>query len=249
MSWSRFWQRQRRDADLQRELDAYLQQETADRVADGMPADEAHWAAARKLGNVTRIREQVYERNSVLTLETLWRDVALRPSRAQAQSRIRRRGGAVRGARDRRECLGLHAARSGDAPSAAGGEARRARARHRRRVPIRGGLGRRRRALVSDVRGLARQQSGLHVDVLPLPAQRGRERRSIGRARPCRDRLRHVLPGTRRHTGRGPRARRARRRRCRTPRRSSCSATGIGAIASAPIPPSSAARCGSTTMR
>jgi predicted permease len=76
MSWSRFWQRQRRDADLQRELDAYLQQETADRVADGMPADEAQWAAARKLGNVTRIREQVYERNSVLTLETLWRDVA-----------------------------------------------------------------------------------------------------------------------------------------------------------------------------
>ena len=29
----------------------------------------------RKLGNVTRIREQVYERNSLVTLETLWRDL------------------------------------------------------------------------------------------------------------------------------------------------------------------------------
>src|SRR5262245_53854176 len=76
MSWSRVWQRQRRDADLQRELDAYLQQETADRMANGLPADEARWAAVRKLGNVTRIREEVYERNSLLTLETLWRDVA-----------------------------------------------------------------------------------------------------------------------------------------------------------------------------
>jgi predicted permease len=76
MAWSRFWQRQRRDADLRRELDAYLQQETADRMADGLPIDEARWAAARKLGNVTRIREEVYERNSLLTLETLARDAA-----------------------------------------------------------------------------------------------------------------------------------------------------------------------------
>ena len=210
MSWSRFWQRQRRDADLQRELDAYLQQETADRMADGLPADEAQWAAARKLGNVTRIREEVYERNSMLTLETVWRDMSLRPARAAAQSRLRLRRGAVGGAGHRRQCLGLHAARSGDAASAAGREARRARARHRGRVSIRGGLGRRQRALVSDVRGPARSQPGLRVDVLPLPAQPGCQRRSLGRARPRRDRLGRLLSRTRRDPGRRPRARSAR---------------------------------------
>ena len=75
MKWSRFWQRQRRDADLRRELDAYIEQETADRMVEGLNSDEARWAAMRKLGNVTRIREQVYERNSLVTLETIWRDL------------------------------------------------------------------------------------------------------------------------------------------------------------------------------
>jgi len=32
--------------------------------------------AMRKLGNLTRIREQEYERNSLVRLETLWKDVA-----------------------------------------------------------------------------------------------------------------------------------------------------------------------------
>ena len=75
MKWSRFWQRQRRDADLRRELDAYVEQETADRLADGMSPDDARRAARRKLGNVTRIREDLYEQNSLVTLETIWRDL------------------------------------------------------------------------------------------------------------------------------------------------------------------------------
>src|SRR3954469_18354104 len=75
MRWSRFWQRQRRDADLARELDAYLDEEVARQVADGTPVGEARAAARRKLGNVTRVREAVYERNSVVALETWWRDV------------------------------------------------------------------------------------------------------------------------------------------------------------------------------
>jgi len=56
MRWTRFWQRQRRDEDLRCELDAYVQQETDERMADGMSPDEARWAAVRKLGNATRIR-------------------------------------------------------------------------------------------------------------------------------------------------------------------------------------------------
>jgi putative ABC transport system permease protein len=75
MKWSRFWQRQRRDADLRQELEAYVEQETAERIADGMSPEEARAAAARKLGNVTRIREDVYDRNSLVLLETLWKDL------------------------------------------------------------------------------------------------------------------------------------------------------------------------------
>ena len=90
MKWSRFWQRQRRDADLRRELEAYVEQETADRMADGMTPEEARWAATRKLGNVTRIREDVYEQNSLVTLETLWKDVVYALRAAPAQSGILR---------------------------------------------------------------------------------------------------------------------------------------------------------------
>jgi predicted permease len=75
MNWSRFWQRQRRDADLRRELDAYIELEVANRIADGMSTHDARVAAERKLGNVTRIRETLYEQNSLVTLETLWQDL------------------------------------------------------------------------------------------------------------------------------------------------------------------------------
>jgi predicted permease len=76
MKWSRFWQRQRRDVDLRRELEAYIEQEMADRIAGGMTPEEARWAAMRKLGNVTRIREDVYEQNSLVTLESFWQDLS-----------------------------------------------------------------------------------------------------------------------------------------------------------------------------
>jgi predicted permease len=75
MKWSRFWQRQRRDADLARELDAYIEHEIDEQIAAGTRPEAAREAALRKLGNVTRIREQVYERNSLVTLETFWKDV------------------------------------------------------------------------------------------------------------------------------------------------------------------------------
>ena len=85
MKWLRFWQRQRRDAELAHELEAHIEQETADRIAAGKSPDEARFAAMRKLGNVTRIREDVYEHNSILVLETVWQDVryALRMLRKQ----------------------------------------------------------------------------------------------------------------------------------------------------------------------
>lgn len=76
MKWSRFWQRQRRDADLQRELDAYVEQETANQITAGMTPEHARRAAVRKLGNVARVREDLYEQNSLVMLEACGRDLS-----------------------------------------------------------------------------------------------------------------------------------------------------------------------------
>ncbi len=75
MSWLRFLRRGRRDDELARELESYLAHEVEDRVASGETAESARDAAARKLGNTTRIRETAYERNSFVRLEGLARDL------------------------------------------------------------------------------------------------------------------------------------------------------------------------------
>jgi putative ABC transport system permease protein len=48
----------RHDADVDRELRSHLDEEAEARIADGMPPDEARFAARRALGNVTAIRER-----------------------------------------------------------------------------------------------------------------------------------------------------------------------------------------------
>ncbi|MGB6941905.1 MAG: ABC transporter permease [Bryobacteraceae bacterium] len=78
MSWRRFLrplsQRARRDAELAKDIQCYLDAETQENVARGMPPDEALEHARRKLGNTTLIREKVYHMNSPRFLETLWQD-------------------------------------------------------------------------------------------------------------------------------------------------------------------------------
>jgi hypothetical protein len=51
MSLFRFFHRQRSDAELQNEIEAFLSEETADNVARGMSPDEARRQARIKLGN------------------------------------------------------------------------------------------------------------------------------------------------------------------------------------------------------
>src|SRR5580700_4706876 len=46
------------DAELAREIRAHLELDAEERMADGVPADEAGWAARRAFGNVTRVREE-----------------------------------------------------------------------------------------------------------------------------------------------------------------------------------------------
>ncbi len=75
MSWTRFFRRRYWDGERARELDAYLETETDENIARGMSAEEARYAARRKLGNTTLIREEIYHMNSLGWLETLGQDL------------------------------------------------------------------------------------------------------------------------------------------------------------------------------
>jgi predicted permease len=75
MSWIRFFRRRRWDEERARELEAYLEVETDENMARGMSPEEARYAAHRKLGNTTLIREEIYRMNSLGWLETFWQDL------------------------------------------------------------------------------------------------------------------------------------------------------------------------------
>ncbi len=60
MGWIRFLNRARWDAERSKEIEAYLEIETADNIARGMSPDNASSAAHRKFGNPTLIREEIY---------------------------------------------------------------------------------------------------------------------------------------------------------------------------------------------
>ncbi|HEX6465136.1 MAG TPA: ABC transporter permease [Vicinamibacterales bacterium] len=75
MSIRRFFRRRYWDEERARELEAYLAQEIDDNIARGLPPEEARSAARRKLGNTTRIREEIYTMNSIGWLESIWQDL------------------------------------------------------------------------------------------------------------------------------------------------------------------------------
>jgi predicted permease len=70
MNWRRLIKGTQADAELRQELELYVEITTEEYIAQGMGADEARQAARRKLGNVTRIRVEVYEMNATTFLET-----------------------------------------------------------------------------------------------------------------------------------------------------------------------------------
>jgi predicted permease len=86
VSWRRFFRRSAWDAERRAELDAHLDHETDDNIARGMSPDAARAAAHRKLGNTTRIREEIYRMNTISWLESLWQDVRY-AARVLARSR------------------------------------------------------------------------------------------------------------------------------------------------------------------
>jgi hypothetical protein len=75
MGWTRFFRRGRRDDERARELEAHLAIETDENVALGMSQVEARDAARRKLGNMTSIREEIYQMNTMTLLDGAWRDL------------------------------------------------------------------------------------------------------------------------------------------------------------------------------
>jgi predicted permease len=75
MSWLRFFRRKKWDAERARELDSYLETEASENISRGMSRDDARYAALRKLGNQTSVREEIYHMNSIGFLETLWQDL------------------------------------------------------------------------------------------------------------------------------------------------------------------------------
>lgn len=75
MGWRRFFRRAWWDDERTRELESYLELETEDNIARGMPPDEARAAARRKLGNAGRIREEIYAMNTVTLVDWLVQDV------------------------------------------------------------------------------------------------------------------------------------------------------------------------------
>lgn len=75
MAWAKFFQRNKWDRERREELESYLQLETADNLARGLPAQAARAAAHRKLGNSTLIREEIYSMNTLTFLDTLIRDI------------------------------------------------------------------------------------------------------------------------------------------------------------------------------
>jgi len=85
MNWRRFFERRRRDEDLAREIDSYMDHETDENVARGMDLEQARSAARRKFGNATRVRETVYDRNTVTLAESLWADLKYSARQLRAQ--------------------------------------------------------------------------------------------------------------------------------------------------------------------
>ena len=75
MNLRRFFSRPAGDADLADELEAHLQHEVDENLARGMSQEEALRQARLRLGSVRRVRETVWEANSLEWIETVFHDL------------------------------------------------------------------------------------------------------------------------------------------------------------------------------
>src|SRR5215471_21498951 len=74
MALRRFFRRRKEDADLAQELDSHILHEVDENVASGMSPEEARRQAYLKLGSPRRVREQMWEWNTMAFFDDLLRD-------------------------------------------------------------------------------------------------------------------------------------------------------------------------------
>ena len=74
MSFLRFFRRRSEDADLAQEIEAHIAHEAHENEAQGVSPEEARRRALLKFGHVQRVREEVWDWNSLRVLESLLRD-------------------------------------------------------------------------------------------------------------------------------------------------------------------------------
>jgi hypothetical protein len=65
MAIGHFWRRTKWDHERREEIESYVQIETDENLARGMPVEEACFAAQRKFGNATLVREEIYRLNTL----------------------------------------------------------------------------------------------------------------------------------------------------------------------------------------
>src|SRR5882672_3203993 len=75
MSWLRFFRRNRNDAELRQQIDLHLAEQTEENLARGMSLEEARRQACLKLGNPMRVREDLWQQNTLTVIDSLWRDL------------------------------------------------------------------------------------------------------------------------------------------------------------------------------
>jgi predicted permease len=75
MGLRRFFQRRKEDADLAQELQAHIAHQIDENISSGMSLDEARRQAYLKLGNPRRVREDVWQWNTVKFFEHLAQDL------------------------------------------------------------------------------------------------------------------------------------------------------------------------------
>ncbi len=75
MGIRRFFLRRREDTDLAREMDAHLRHQVDENIAHGMSDDEAQRQAYLKLGSPRRVREDLWDWNTVGFFDSLMRDL------------------------------------------------------------------------------------------------------------------------------------------------------------------------------
>src|SRR5207244_9104099 len=61
--------------ELDRDIREHIERETQDNIERGMTPEEARYAAVRKFGNVTRVKEETRDVWRIAWIEDLWQDI------------------------------------------------------------------------------------------------------------------------------------------------------------------------------